>query len=154
MIKRLILFILICHFANASTLKVGDKISTFSLPNQFDKIHTISSEISIIIVTSDKETSNLVNDFLSKKKSDFLDKKNAVFIDDISAVPSVIVKMFKIPKLRDYDYDVLLLYNENSKSFLEEDDKITVYFVKDSVVINVKYITTKDELERVFNDPF
>ena len=61
MLKKLILSILICFYANAATLKIDDKISTFSLANQFDKIHTITSEISTIIVTFQRETSNLVN---------------------------------------------------------------------------------------------
>ena len=65
MLQKLILFILIFIFADANTLKIDDKISTFSLPNQFDKIHTVSSEVSIIIVAFEKESLNLVNDFLS-----------------------------------------------------------------------------------------
>ena len=67
MLKKLILSILICFYANAATLKIDDKISNFSLPNQFDKIHTVTNEISIIIVTFQKETTNIVNNFLSSK---------------------------------------------------------------------------------------
>lgn len=154
MLKKLILFILICNFANANTLKIGDKISTFSLPNQFDKIHVIGNETSMIVVTFQKETSNIVTDFLSSKNSDFLDKNHTVFVSNISNIPSVIIKMFTIPKLRDYKYDVLLIYNENNKKFLEEENKITIYFVKNAVVVDVKYISTKYELERVFSDSF
>lgn len=84
MLQKLILSMIVCIYANAGTLKIDDKISTFSLVNQFDKIHTITSEISIIIVTFQKETTNLVNDFLSSKNSDFLDLNNAIFINDIS----------------------------------------------------------------------
>ena len=150
MLRKLILSILISIFANGSTLKIDDKISTFSLANQFDKIHTITSEISTIIVTFQRETSNLVNDFLSSKNSDFLDLNHAIFINDISCVPSVVVKMFTIPKMRDYKYDILLIYKENSKKFLEEENKITVYLLEKGFVKEVKYISTKYELEKVF----
>ena len=84
--NKLILLLLICIFAKASTLKIDDKISSFSLPNQFDKIHTINGETSKIIVTSEKENIELINDFLSSKNSDFLDKNHTVFIDNISKV--------------------------------------------------------------------
>lgn len=150
----LILLILISIFAKASTLKIGDKISSFSLPNQFDKIHTIDSEISFIIVTFEKKSANLVSDFLSSKNNEFLDKKHAIFINDISCVPSVIVNIFTIPKMREYKYDILLIYQENSKKFLEEENKITLYFLENGFVKNVKFISTKEELERVFNDSF
>lgn len=154
MIKKLILLILICIFAKASTLKIDDKISSFSLPNQFDKIHTINNEISKIIVTFEKDDVDLVNDFLSSKNNDFLDKNHAVFINNISKTSSLIVKMLIIPELRDYDYDILLIHNENSKKFLEKKNKISVYIIENSKVKNIKYISTKEELERVFNDSF
>ena len=152
--KKLILLILICIFAKASTLKIDDKISSFSLPNQFDKIHTIDGEISKIIVTSEKENVELINDFLSSKDSDFLDKNHTVFIDNISKVSSLIVKMFIIPKLREYNYDILLIHNESSKRFLEKENKISVYIIENAKVKDIKYISSKKELERVFNDTF
>ena len=150
MLKKLILFILICVYTNASTLKIDDKISSFSLTNQFDKIHRITSEISIIIVTFQKETTNLVNDFLSSKNSDFLDKNNTIFISNISSIPSIVVKLFTIPKMRDYKYDILLIYNENSKKFKEEEDKITVYFIENGFVKDIKFISSIYQLEGVF----
>ena len=150
MLKKLILSTLICFYANASTLKIDDKISTFSLVNQFDKIHTITSEISIIIVTFQKETTNLVNDFLSSKNSDFLDKNNTIFINNISSIPSIVIKMFTIPKMRDYKYDILLIYNENNKKFIEEENKITVYFIQNGYIKDIKFISSIYELEGVF----
>lgn len=141
---------IVCIYANAGTLKIDDKISTFSLVNQFDKIHTITSEISIIIVTFQKETTNLVNDFLSSKNSDFLDKNNTIFINNISSIPSIVVKMFTIPKMRDYKYDILLIYNENNKKFIEEENKITVYFIQNGYIKDIKFISSIYELEGVF----
>ncbi len=152
--KKLILLILICIFAKASTLKIDDKISSFSLPNQFDKIHTINGETSKIIVTSEKDNVELVNDFLSSKDNDFLDKNHTVFIDNISKISSLIVKMFIIPKLREYNYDILLIHNESSKRFLEKENKISVYIIENAKVKDIKYISSKKELERVFNDTF
>ena len=150
MLQKLILSMIVCIYANAGTLKIDDKISTFSLVNQFDKIHTITSEISTIIVTFQKQTSNLVNDFLSSKQSDFLFISHTIFINDISYVPSIIVKMFTIPKMRDYKYDILLIYDENNKKFMEEENKITVYFIKNGFVKDIKFISSIYELEGVF----
>lgn len=150
MLQKLILSMIVCIYVNAGTLKIDDKISTFSLVNQFDKIHTITSELSMIIVTFQKETANLVNDFLSSKNSDFLDKNNTIFINNISSIPSIVVKMFTIPKMRDYKYDILLIYNENNKKFIEEEKKITVYFIQNGYIKDIKFISSIYELEGVF----
>lgn len=147
--RKLILLTLLCFFAKAATLKIDDKISTFSLPNQFDRIYTINSEISMIIIAFQKEDAKLINDFLSAKNSDFLENKHAIFINNISKTSQIIVKLFTIPELRDYKYNVLLIYNENSKRFLEQEGKITVYLIKDGIVKDIKYISSKEELERV-----
>ena len=150
MLKTLILLILICIYSNANTLKIDDKISSFSLVNQFDKIHTINSNISMIIVTFQKKSTNIVNNFLSSRDNDFLDKNNTIFINDISCTPSIIVKMFTIPKMRDYKYDILLIYNENNKKFIEEENKITVYFIENGFIKDIKFISSTYELEGVF----
>ena len=148
--QKLVFFLLLCIYLNAATLKINDKISAFSLPNQFDKIHTVGSETSYIIVTFEKDDANLVSDFLSSKNSDFLNKNHAVFINDISCVPSVIVKMFTIPKMREYKYDILLIYKENSKKFLEEENKTTIYFLENGFIKDVKFVSTKYQLEEIF----
>ncbi|MFA6739879.1 MAG: hypothetical protein WCR78_00185 [Arcobacteraceae bacterium] len=150
MLKKLILSMVICIYTNASILKIDDKISTFSLVNQFDKIHTITGETSIIMVTFQNETANLVNDFLSSKNSDFLDKNHTIFINNISYTPSIIVKMFTIPKMRDYKYDILLIYNKNNKKFIEKEKKISIYFIENGSVKDIKFVSSLYELEGVF----
>lgn len=150
MLQKLILSMMVCIYANAGTLKIDDKISTFSLVNQFDKIHTITSETSIIMVTFQNETANLVNDFLSSKSSDFLDKNHTIFINNISYTPSIIVKMFTIPKMRDYKYDILLIYNKNNKKFIEKEKKISIYFIENGSVKDIKFVSSLYELEGVF----
>ena len=65
MFRKLILSILLSTLVYSSSLKLNDKISNFSLTDQFDRIHTITSDVSTIVITFEKETLNSVNDFLS-----------------------------------------------------------------------------------------
>ena len=83
MMKQLILSIIFANFMFASTLRIDDKIGNFSLTDQFDKIHTISSNVLTIIVTFQKETLMMVNDFLSSKSSIFLEEHHAILINKI-----------------------------------------------------------------------
>ena len=58
--------------------------------------------------------------------------------------------MFTIPKMRDYKYDILLIYDENNKKFMEEENKITIYFIKNGFVKDIKFLSSIYELEGVF----
>jgi hypothetical protein len=149
MLKFLILLILCSNIIYASSLKIHDKISNFSLTDQFDKIHTINNDVSTIIVCFQKETLELINDFLSTKDINFLEKTHSVFISNISSTPIIITKLFTIPKLRDYKYDILLIYDETNTKFSKQDNKITVYSILDGEINNINYLSTKNELENL-----
>ena len=149
MFRKLILSILLSTLVYSSSLKLNDKISNFSLTDQFDRIHTITSEVSTIVITFEKETLNSVNDFLSKKERDFLEKNNAIFIANISCLPNIFTRMFTLPKLRDYKYSILLIYDEKSAKFFEVENKITVYSIENGIVKNIRYLNSIFELEEI-----
>jgi hypothetical protein len=149
MFRKLILSILLSTLVYSSSLKLNDKISNFSLTDQFDRIHTITSEVSTIVITFEKETLNSVNDFLSKKERDFLEKNNAIFIANISCLPNIFTRMFTLPKLRDYKYSILLIYDEKSAKFFEVENKITVYSIENGIVKDIKYLNSIFELEEI-----
>ncbi|MCG3717929.1 hypothetical protein L5F50_01935 [Aliarcobacter butzleri] len=147
MIKQLILSIIFVNSLFAVNLKIEDKISNFSLTDQFDKIHTISNDIKIIIVTFQKDTLLMVNNFLSSKSSDFLENHKAIVINDISSTPNIITKMFTLPKLRDYKYSILLIYDENNTKFTKQTGKITTYSLENGVIKDIKFLSSTCELE-------
>lgn len=149
MFRKLILSILFSTLAYSSSLKLNDKISNFSLTDQFDKIHTITSDVSTIVITFEKETLNSVNDFLSKKEKDFLEKNNTIFIANISCWSNIFTRMFTLPKLRDYKYPILLIYDEKSARFSEIENKITVYSIENGIVKEIKYLNSIFELEEI-----
>ena len=52
--------------------------------------------------------------------------------------------------------DILLIYNENNKKFIEEENKITVYFIQNGYIKDIKFIWiliiayVKTELRKCF----
>lgn len=151
MLRKLILSVIFINCLSAGTLKIDDKISNFSLTDQFDKIHTITSDISTIIVTFQKETLMMVNDYLSSKSENYLEDHHAIFINNISSTPAIITKMFTLPKLRDYKYTILLIYDENNTKFEKQNDKITTYSLENGFIKNIHFISSIDELKRILN---
>jgi Na+(H+)/acetate symporter ActP len=149
MLKKLLLLPLFAIILYASSFEVNQNIGTFSLPNQFDEKQTIDSSITTILVSFEKGTGKDVNQFLASKDKDFLKNHHAVFIANISGMPSIITRMFALPKMRDYKHSVLLIYDDEDKRFVSKDEKTTVYKLENGVIKSISFIT-KDDLEKVF----
>ena len=140
--------LLIATFANA--LNIGDSTPAFQIQDQFEKKQTIKADAKNIIVAGDRDASEVIRDYLLKKEKGFLESKNSYYVADISGMPSLITKFFALPKMRDYPFSILLVDEEQSKSFTKKEGQITVYSVENGKVSNVKYITTAEELDAVF----
>ncbi len=149
MLKKLLILALFTLSLYANSFEVNQDIGSFSLPNQFDEKQTIDSSIKTIIVSFEKGTGKDINQFLSTKDKDFLKNHHAAFIANISGMPSIITKMFALPKMRDYKHSVLLIYDEEDKRFVSQEGKSTLYRLENGVIKSISYIT-KEDLEKIF----
>jgi len=144
MIKKILLLTLFTTALFSNSFDVNSNIGSFELADQFEKKHTVNSDVKTIIFSSEKDTSSALNEFLAAKEKGFLEKNNALFIADISGMPSVISYLFALPKMKKYNYNVLLIEKEGETRFLKQEEKLTVYRLEDGVITNVEYIETKD----------
>ena len=144
----IMLFVAFVSFANA--LNIGDSTPTFQIKDQFEKMHKISADAKTILVAESRSTSVIVREYLLTKDTNFLANNKAHYIADISGMPSLISKWIALPKMKKYPFSILLVNEEQAKSFSTKEDKITVYTVTDGKVSGVKYIETEKELDAVF----
>ena len=147
MIKKFIFLLVFSTYVLSNSFDINSQINSFSLPDQFDKIHTVDDRIKTIIVSFEKDTGKDVNTFLALKNPDFLRHNQAIFIANISQMPSIITKMFALPKMRDYKHNILLIYDENDKRFLQKEGKSTIYKLENGVIKNISYSSSNEELE-------
>ena len=70
-----------------------------------------------------------------------MEEHHAKYISDISGMPGIISRMFALPKMRDYNY-VLMLNREDdfAEKFDQKEEKLTVYTLKEGVVKSVEFI--------------
>ena len=97
-----------------------------------------------------KNIYNFANEFLKSKEIDFLTKHNSLFIADISSMPSFVTKLFALPKMRKYNYNVLLIYDEDEKRFIKKEGKLTVYKIDNGVIKSINFINSQEELKSLF----
>jgi len=144
MIKKVLLLAVFATALFSNSFNVNSNIGSFELADQFEKKHTINSDIQTIIFSSEKDTSAALNEFLASKEKGFLEANKTVFVADISGMPSVISYLFALPKMKKYNYNVLLIEEEGDKRFLKQEEKLTVYKLENGVVTSIEYVSGKD----------
>jgi hypothetical protein len=146
--KILIFSLLLISGAFSKPLDINDTLPTITLEDQFGETHTIDKNISKIIITFDKKSSVLANKFISMRKdsSHYLDTKNMAFIANISAMPSLITKLFAMPKMKKYKHKILLIDDDDNDMFLSQKKHISIYELENSKIKNIIYIKGIQEL--------
>ena len=133
-------------------LQKGSQVN-LTLPDQFDKSHTIGPEITTLLLAFSKTSGGLVREYLDQKSSDLLTSHNTTFIADISPYPVVLRNTFALPLLRKSSYPVLLIYETAISDALQnpnQTDKVTVARLRAGVVQSVRYIDSNAQLDEVF----
>lgn len=133
---------------NAGDYIVERKLQTFTLPDQFEKAHTIDKNTHTIIVSFEKSTGADMNAFLAKHEPDFLQKHHAVFVANISQMPSLITKWFAMPKMKKYKHTILIINDEDNHQFLYKEDKITVYTFNNGMLSSIDYVDSAKDVEK------
>ncbi|PIA69022.1 FAD/FMN-containing dehydrogenase [Pseudomonas sediminis] len=101
--------LLLCLLSTAVlALEPGERLAPWTLLDQHDVPYTLNDETRILLVARDMDGAKLVNAALEGKPKGYLDERHAVFLADISRMPRIIATLFALPKMRDYNYRVLL----------------------------------------------
>ncbi len=124
------------------SLNVGSKLD-FTLPDQFDKPHSLSSDTKKLILSFSKASGHAVKEFLKKEPKEFLEQHKTMFIADISPMPVVIRNTFALPDLKKSPFSVLLIYDKKLANRIkpkENSDNIILVLLKDQKVTDIKVI--------------
>ncbi|MBA4681464.1 MAG: FAD/FMN-containing dehydrogenase [Pseudomonas sp.] len=101
--------LLLCLLSTAVlALEPGERLAPWTLLDQHDVPYTLNDETRILLVARDMDGAKLVNAALEGKPKGYLGERQAVFLADISRMPGVIASLFALPKMRDYNYRILL----------------------------------------------
>jgi len=171
--KKIILIILVVIIAGAGTLfaikgkdsydaskysasltkglSIGSMMS-YTLPDQFDKSHTLDDSIEKLIIVFAKSTGHTVKEFLKKEPENYLSQRKSAFIADISPMPVVIRNTFALPDLKKQHYSVALIYDKKiSTEFKKgvDTDSIAIVTLKHKKITDIKYIKSEEQLKEI-----
>ncbi len=148
-----ILAILTLSFAilNADPISVNSPLSQlnnykFQTPTSHEI--KIPKETNLVIIASEKDTGALVNEYLKTKDIYYLQKNHAIYIANLHAMPSIIRKIFAIPKLQKYKHLIYLQYDEEFQNNTpNKEEKITLLRFENGKISDISFITTEAQLQ-------
>lgn len=92
----------------ANAAEVGEHLTPFTLSDQHDQPFTLDPSTKVLLAAGDMDGAKLVKAALAEQPKGWLEARHGIFIADIQGMPSLISKLFAIPKMRDYGYRVVL----------------------------------------------
>jgi len=122
----------------------------FTLKDQFGKEHTITTMPKIVIISFGKDTGKLISSYFNELGQEYLTKHDIKLIADVSGVPSLLRKTIIVPKMKKYNFEILLS-TDNSfiKQFDKKDDKLTVLKIENGDIVDTIFVDSEAMLKGV-----
>lgn len=135
---------------SANEYQTGQSIKPIILNDQFGATHKIAKMPSTVIITFEKEPSNILNEYLLKQSEGYLEKNNAIYIADISQMPAFVTKSFALPKMKEYKYKVLLITDENEGALYPyQEGQITIIKMENDRIRSISFTDKPSQLNEM-----
>ena len=135
------LTLLLFSVSSRAELKIDQPFPGITLKDQFGDQHSIKKSDKLVLISFEREVSDAVHEFLNQQHKSFLPENNTRYISDISAMPGIITRMFALPKMREYNYTLMLNSKENFKErFNVQTMKLTVYKLNAGTIESIEFI--------------
>ncbi|MBX8500274.1 hypothetical protein K5D34_06340 [Pseudomonas cichorii] len=131
----------------AQALQVGDRLTPWTLLDQYDQPYTLNNQTQTLLVARSMDAAKLVNVALKDKPKGFLESRQTVFVADIQKMPSVIASLFAIPKMRDYSYRVILDRDARIvPQYAGDEDKVLWLQLRDGQLVSQQQFSSAEQL--------
>ncbi len=122
----------------------------FKLNDQFGKEHSVESMPKIIVVSFGKDTGELIGNYFNGQDDNYLEKYDIKVIADVSGVPSILRKTIIVPKMKKYNFEILLSTDkEFTNQFSKKDGKLTVIKIENNQIIDTIFVDSQEMLKGV-----
>lgn len=126
---------------------IAQPLTAITLPNQWDKPVQINNDTQVVIFSADKASGNLVKEAFADLALTDLPAKKWTYIADISGMPSLITKMFALPKMKKYPFAMGLdREGKKTQALPREADKVSVIQLQQLNVVDTLFFDDKKAL--------
>lgn len=133
--------------AEEAALTVGDELPRLGLEDQHDVAHPIGSDTKLLLFTRDMDSSDLVKEALAEDGAAKLAAAHAVFVADISAMPSIITRIFALPSLRKRPYRMVLDRDgAATERFPAQEGRVTLLHLEERSITRIEYAGSVEQV--------
>jgi len=87
--------------------------------DQWDKPVELTEQTKWLVISQSKESGNTVKEAFDSLELKDLKQHKIIYLADISAMPSLVTKLFALPKMRDYAFPMALIREEGELSAMQ-----------------------------------
>ncbi len=137
--KYLILTLCLPFMLFANSLQEGAFMQPLVIKDQHEKNVIISADTKEIIVAFTQAQGTAIKAFLEANPN-YLAEHHAVYLMDATAVPSMVMSIFMMPKFKKYPYSIGLLEKEKDVAvFPKKEERMTVLSLDKFKITNVSF---------------
>ena len=144
-----------CLYKLTPNLDVPGKTNKFpcdfegNIKDAHDRSIWIDAETAVVVFSRDMDGGALIKEALSNRDAADLQRLRAVYIADISGMPTLIARMFALPRMRKRAYPMLLDRDGAATRRLPDVEKhATLIFLDALRVIRIEHYDTAEALDR------
>ncbi len=129
-------------------LPLPKSIEKFELQDQFDAKAELQAQTRWLLFAMDMDGYGIIKEVFpaSPKVASF--EKEGFLVSDISKMPSLIAKMMAIPKMKKYNFRLVLdRKGEVTKDWPRQEKGLALIELKEFQVVSVKYLKDRKDLE-------
>ena len=136
-----ILFLLLTMTALFGEVTVGERFPPLTLHNQFEQNISLDNTTQLLMVSFQKGVSSEIQEFLERKEEGFLTQTHTLYMVDVSGLPSFILTLFALPKMKKFNFNVALIDQEElAKRIPKEEDKVTLIKLYQQQILSIKFV--------------
>lgn len=146
MLKNILLSSALVAFSSMSY--AVENLKSVSFEDQWEQVHSIAEDTQWVVFSSHKDGGKWVKEIFNELKVTNLDDYKIVYVADISAMPGFITKLFAIPKMQDFPFEIYLdMEGDATVNWPRNQEQVSVYHVVDSAFEETQYFAEKDTLK-------
>lgn len=135
-------------------MEVGAIWQPLTLSDQHGQPVAIGPNTRKVVFAAEKLVSDLVVNALGAHGKETLARTGAVYVADISAMPSMVSRLFAIPKLRELSFQIALARDVSAVADLpRRPGSATVLTIVNGQVTQVQYLQTEAQLRQALATP-
>ena len=135
---------------NYKVIEQNSTIEPFTLNDQFGKAHALEKIPKLLICSFGKASGVLIANYFNRQTTDYVLVHDIKLMADVSSVPSLLRSMFIVPKMKKYNFEILIVTESKfAERFPKEENNLTVLKIENNIVKEITFVDDETKLKAI-----